>query len=77
MWPTGFGEIRQIGNRGVDGIVSLQLTNGHVIKAKTREHVKTIVETTMVINVTSDNALLDLDGAFLRSDVSLTNPRFP
>jgi len=61
----GIGTITKIEHLGVDGVVSLQLSNGTVIKAKTRRHLEMSVGATMGINVREEDALLYVEG-FLR-----------
>lgn len=58
----GLGTIKKIEHLGVDGIVTLQLATGVMIKAKTRKHTEMQVGTQMGINVHQQNALLYIDG---------------
>lgn len=58
----GTGKIIKIEHLGVDGIVTLELAEGVVIKAKTRKHTTMKVGVTTGINVVKQNALLYTDG---------------
>lgn len=59
----GIGTIKNIEHLGVDGIVTLQLAAGVVIKAKTRKHTEMKVGNAMGINVRKEDALLYIEGA--------------
>jgi glycerol transport system ATP-binding protein len=59
----GTGMIKKIEHLGVDGIVTLQLAAGVVIKAKTRKHTQMEVGNMMGINVRKEDALLYIEGA--------------
>jgi ABC-type sugar transport system ATPase subunit len=63
----GTGTIKKIEHLGVDGIITLQLTAGVVIKAKTRRHTQMKVGNTMGINVHKENTLLYIEGALARA----------
>ncbi|MFT6015707.1 MAG: glycerol transport system ATP-binding protein [Candidatus Azotimanducaceae bacterium] len=58
----GTGTIKKIEHLGVDGIVTLQLAAGVVIKAKTRKHTEMKVGKTMGVNVRKEDALLYIEG---------------
>ena len=59
----GLGTIQKIEHLGVDGVVSLQLATGIVIKAKTRKHVDMSIGSTVGINVRDGDALLYVEGS--------------
>jgi len=59
----GTGTIRKIEHLGVDGIVTLELSAGVVIKAKTRKHTGMKVGSALGINVRKEDALLYVEGA--------------
>ena len=59
----GTGTIKKIEHLGVDGIVTLELSAGVVIKAKTRKHTGMQVGNAMGINVRAEDALLYVEGA--------------
>ena len=56
------GHIIKIEHLGVDGVVTLKLPTGVVIKAKTRKHTEMTVGDTFGIRVCKKNALLYIDG---------------
>lgn len=62
----GVGTIKKIEHLGVDGVVTLQLETGVLIKAKTREHVEMRVGQTLGVNVRTDDALLYIEGSLAR-----------
>lgn len=59
---TGIGTVNKIEHLGVDGIITLQLPSGVVIKAKTRKHTEMAIGATMGINIRNEDALLYVDG---------------
>ena len=63
----GMGKIIKIEHLGVDGIVTLELPTGVVIKAKTRKHTEMNVGNTMGISVCDEDALLYIDGTLSSS----------
>jgi len=58
----GKGTIIKIEHLGVDGVVTLKLPTGVIIKAKTRKHTEMTVGDTSGIRVCKKNALLYIDG---------------
>lgn len=61
----GTGIIKKIEHLGVDGIITLQLKDSVVIKAKTRQHTLMKVGNTMGFNIKEENALLYAEGTLL------------
>ena len=63
----GVGTIKKIEHLGVDGVVTLQLATGVLIKAKTRKHVAMSVGQTLGVNVRTDDALLYIEGSLAQA----------
>ena len=64
----GVGTIKKIEHLGVDGVVTLQLATGVLIKAKTRNHVEMSVGQTLGVNVRTDDALLYIEGSLAHAE---------
>jgi glycerol transport system ATP-binding protein len=63
----GVGTIKKIEHFGVDGVVTLQLSTGVLIKAKTRKHAEMSVGQILGVNVRRDDALLYIEGSLAQA----------
>lgn len=65
---VGVGTIMKIEHLGVDGVVTLKLATGVLIKAKTRKHVDMRVGQTLGVNVRTDDAVLYIEGSLAHAE---------